>query len=298
MVAAALCFSTTGTSRALADVDASPLAVGAARVLVGGTLIALIGLVTRASKPRVLAGGTPGKRPWLPVAIGAAGVLAYQPFFFLGTQLNGVAVGTVVTLGAAPLVTGLVTAVAQRRTPGRAWLWATLMALIGLVLVSGVADPGLLRAVDPVGLLSSVAAGTSYASYILASKQLLDRGWAPTRAMGAIFGSAAAASLPLLLIAGTSWLATPSGITLAAWLGVVTVAVAYLLFAWGLGRLAATTAATLSLAEPLSATMLGLLILGERLSPLAIGGIVLISLALLLLAVLPSTDRPAVSGTA
>ena len=45
VLAAAICFSTTGTSRALADVDASPLAVGAARILIGGGLLGIIALI-------------------------------------------------------------------------------------------------------------------------------------------------------------------------------------------------------------------------------------------------------------
>ena len=49
-----------------------------------------------------------------------------------------------------------------------------------------------------------------------------------------------------------------------AWLGLVATAASYLLFARGLTRLAAATVATLNLAEPLVAAILGLLVLGER----------------------------------
>ena len=38
---AALCFASTGTAQAVAEVDASPYAVGLARVLLGGALLAL-----------------------------------------------------------------------------------------------------------------------------------------------------------------------------------------------------------------------------------------------------------------
>jgi drug/metabolite transporter, DME family len=79
-------------------------------------------------------------------------------------------------------------------------------------------------------------------------------------------------------------LATPRSLTLVAWLGPVTVALAYWLYVAGLRRLTAATAATLSLAEPLVATALGIGILRERLSlPIAagtlllLGGLVLVS---------------------
>ncbi|MDG8262163.1 hypothetical protein OK868_11635, partial [Streptococcus pneumoniae] len=72
----------------------------------------------------------------------------------------------------------------------------------------------------------------SYALYTVCGKALIERGWNSTRVMGTVFGVAALASVPVLLAAGTAWLATPAGLALALWLGVVTTAVAYLLFGW------------------------------------------------------------------
>ena len=51
------------------------------------------------------------------VTIGGLGVLAYQPTFFLGTRLNGVAIGTIVALGSAPMITGLLDWALRRRFP-------------------------------------------------------------------------------------------------------------------------------------------------------------------------------------
>ncbi len=71
---------------------------------------------------------------------------------------------------------------------------------------------------------------------------------------------------------------------MALWLGLATIAVAYTLFTWGLERLTAATAATLTLAEPLTAAILGIVVLGERLSALAIIGLVVLGAGLALLA--------------
>lgn len=68
------------------------------------------------------------------------------------------------------------------------------------------------------------------------------------------------------------------------WLGIATVAVAYVLFTWGLQGLTAATAATLTLGEPLTASILGVSVLGERLSILAIVGLVVLATGLVLLA--------------
>lgn len=282
VLVAAFCFSTTGTSRALADADASSLAVGAARILIGGSLLGLIALVRHQrhpSPPAVRTGPLPDAAL---IAIGALGVLAYQPTFFLGTQLNGVAIGTVIALGSAPLCVGLLDGLLHRRLPSRRWVAATALAIVGVALVSGLAG-GQLGSLTPLGIAASVGAGASYATYTLASKELLAHRWDPTDAMGTVFGTAAALSVPVLLFAGTSWLTTPSGIALALWLGVVTTTIAYLAFGWGLARLKATTVSTLTLAEPLSATVLGIFVLGEQLTPASVLGILTIAAGLTLL---------------
>lgn len=283
---AALCFATTGTAQALADVDASPLSVGAARILIGGGILGAIALAARPRMPRAapFAFAAAGRAPtWVVVAVGAAGVLAYQPTFFAGTRLNGVAVGTVIALGSAPIVTGVLDALIRRRMPSLRWGVATAIALVGVVLVSGLVGGAGAAGVGPLGILASLAAGASYALYALASKLLMDRGWSFQAAMGTVFGVAAIVSLPILLASSPAWLLTPTGLALALWLGVVTTAVAYLLFGWGLRRLAPTTVATLTLAEPLGATLLGVWVLHEQLTAASAIGLVVLAAGLVVL---------------
>lgn len=275
VLAAALCFATTGTAQALAGVDASPLAVGAARIVVGGGILGIIALLRARRLPKTPAAKGPTA---LLVAVGAAGVLAYQPLFFLGTRENGVAIGTVVALGSAPIATGIVDAVRSRRLPSGRWMLATAVALAGVVLVSGVTGGAV--ALAPGGLLASAGAGMSYALYTVCGKALIERGWDSTRVMGTVFGTAAVASVPVLLAAGTSWMLTPDGLALTLWLGIVTTAVAYLLFGWGLARLTAVTVSTLTLAEPLGATILGLVVLHEQLTAVSAVGLALIAVGL------------------
>jgi drug/metabolite transporter, DME family len=55
---------------------------------------------------------------------------------------------------------------------------------------------------------------------------------------------------------------------LALHLGVFTIGVAYGLYGWGLHRLPVPTVVTLTLAEPVVATLLGVALLGERIAPL------------------------------
>ena len=140
------------------------------------------------------------------------------------------------------------------------------------------------RAADPLGLLASVGAGASYAVYTLAAKALLDRGWTPTGSMGALFGTAGVVSLPVLAMTDASWLATGPGIAMALWLGLVATALAYVLFGIGLTGLAPATVSTLTLAEPLTAGLLGVVVLGEALSGGAVVGLVVLAGGIVLLA--------------
>ncbi len=65
---------------------------------------------------------------------------------------------------------------------------------------------------------------------------------------------------------------------------------AYLLFARGLTRVPAATAGTLSLAEPLTAAALGIVVLAERPSTSALGGALLLVIGLALTAVVPGSQ--------
>ena len=93
----AVCFGTTGTAQALGP-DAAPVAVGAARIAIGGALLLLV-----ARAVPVAAAGWPRRGS----AAIAAAIAVYQLAFFAAVDLTGVAVGTVVALGSAPAFAGV-----------------------------------------------------------------------------------------------------------------------------------------------------------------------------------------------
>jgi DME family drug/metabolite transporter len=269
----AVCFGTTGTSQAYGPDEASSAAVGLTRIVVGGLLLGVVArwVAVRASNaPLVL-----DRRRVMTVLVGGAAVLAYQPTFFAGARLNGVAVGAVVTLGAAPVLTGLLEWLQTREVPARSWFVGVSVAVVGMVLLSGLLD-GAGRDVSAAGLAGSLGAALAYAIYTLAAKQLLIAGWTPTASIGSIFGTAAVLGMPFLVLVDLSWAGSPSGVTMIAWLAIVTVVIAYVLFATGLESLSAASASTLTLAEPLTACVLGLVLLDERLSAAGWTGLVVL----------------------
>jgi DME family drug/metabolite transporter len=305
---AAILFGTTGTAQALGPDGASSLSVGSARIVIGGASLALVAWVLSRRARRMLRDPKPGRltndmltlhipnlpgpdvqtkatapgrgRTWLVVAIGAAAIIAYQPAFFLGMSLNGVAVGAVVAIGSGPIFTGMLEWLMSRRFPGYAWLVATVIAVAGIALLAGVGEAGI---ANPTGLLLSLAAGACYALYALSAKQLLIDGWTPTGSVAVIFGWSALGALPILLLSGPGWLASVDGAVMALWLGIGTITVACLFLANGLKALSASTVATLGLGEPLTATLLGVFVLHETLSGTAIAGLVLVIFGLVLI---------------
>lgn len=273
VLVAALLFGTTGTARALGAPHAPPLGVGAARVVLGGGLLVLFAAVAGELRHR-------DPLPRWPLLIGAVGVAAYQLCFFVAVKRTGVAIGTLVAIGSGPPLTGLFSLLRGQR-PDRRWLIATAFALggCGLLLL-----PGGDLEVDGAGVALALGAGASYAAYTLASKTLLDAGAPPAAVMARAFGGGGLLLLPVLAVSEGSWLGTPGGLATAVYLGIATTAVAYTFFARGLRELPASTVITLVLAEPVTATVLGILALGERPGLLAGAGAALVLAGLVLLA--------------
>jgi DME family drug/metabolite transporter len=304
---AAVCFGTTGTAQALGPDSASAVTVGAVRIAVGAVLLAVVARVVgargRASAagrwgtvPRAPVAGqartrgtVPRPRSRGPLAVGAVGVAAYQLCFFAAVKDTGVAVGTVVALGSAPALAGLGGWLVDRRVPDRSWAMATALACAGvatLALAGGGSE------VSAPGVALAVGAGASYAAFTLASKRLLDLGHGVEPVMARLFGFGAILLIPVLVLGDLHWLTTAGGAAMALWLGAVPTAIAYLLFASGLRHLHANEVATLTLAEPVTATLLGAIVLGERPGAVAIAGIVAILAGLAVLAAPRAKPQP------
>jgi len=275
VLAAAALFGTTGTAQALGPEGTTPLGVGAVRLLVGGAALLLL---------LPLLGGGPARavalwrsRPGLVAGVCTA---VYQVCFFAAVQSAGVALGTLVTIGSGPVFAGLLAWVVMKERPGRSWVVATGLCVLGLALLSadGVAQVG----PGAGGPLLALGAGLAYATYTVAAKQLMQAGEDSSTVMGSAFGLGGLLLVPVLVTQPTGWLATPSGLVLAAYLGLFTTTVAYALFGRGLAVLPAGPVTTLVLSEPLVATLLGVGLLDERLATVGIAGAALVLTGLVL----------------
>jgi drug/metabolite transporter, DME family len=275
----AAAWGSTGTAAHFAPAGASSASIGAARIVLGGAV--LLGLALRGRHRdglrALLAAGTAARGP---LALAAVAVAGYQLCFFSAVRLTGVAIGTVVAIGSAPVFTGLI----SRLTGGPAltprWMIATAAAIGGCsVLVTG----GQAAGVQLSGVGLALLAGGCYAIYAVAAGRLIAGGNSQTVVMGVLFGAAAVVLAPVLAVTSPGWLLSGRGLAVTAYLGLVTTAAAYLLYGYGLRTVAVPTAVTLGLAEPVVAALLGVAVLGERLSRPALAGLVLVGLAIVIL---------------
>lgn len=280
LLAAAL-WGTTGTVAHFAPEGSNPLAIGLATFGIGGLVLAAL------SARRVLA--VLRQRAHLAwVLTGAVGVVLYPACYYPAMALAGVAVGNVVALGSGPIFAALLEWIVERRRPDARWATATAVAAIGIALLAfdgqrAAGDATAAASPAPVGIALALAAGFGYALYAYAGATLIGRGASSTGAMGALFLVGGVACLGWLAFVGIGPLGTTAGIATLAYLGLIPMALAYLLFGFGLRSLRSSTATTIALLEPVVATLLAVAVVGERPGPIGWVGLLVVAAGVALL---------------
>ena len=271
LVLASLLWGTTGTTASFLPDDVSPLAVGASTMGIGGVLLFL---ASARGAIRVLRDRA--ARRW--VALGAVGVFVYPLAFYAGMDLAGVAVGNVVALGSGPVFAALLEWLWERRPLSLRWALSTGLAVLGIAMlaIGKQADDGA-RPLDTIaGVGLGLLAGLAYALYTYASSRAIHAGQPSQGVMGAMFGLGALLLLPVLLVTGAPLLQSGNTVGIAAYLAIGPMFIAYLLFGIGLRSIRSSSATTITLLEPVVATVLAVVVVGERLAPVGWVGLALV----------------------
>jgi DME family drug/metabolite transporter len=298
VLAASVLWGTTGTAATFAQ-GVGPLAIGAAAMGFGGLLQAAV-----AARPMLAFGGSL-RRQWRTVALGSLAVATYPLAFYSSMHLAGVAVGTVVSIGSAPLSSAVVERVVDRIPFTGRWAAGAMLGVTGAVLLcvtdSGPADVASAAGPEwstPAGIALGLVAGLTYALYSWAAHRVINTG-VPSRAvMGSIFGVGGLLLMPVLAATGAPFLESWQNLGVGVYMASVPMFTGYVLFGWGLARIRASTATTLSLTETAVAAVLAVVVVGERLPALAWVGAALIagSLVVLTLPVPRRRIRPTVTA--
>lgn len=280
-----------------APVSASPESVGALGLLVAGVLMlatrpgARTLIRSRALVPRRSPVRSRARHERLLIVTGSFGLLCYPLAFFPAVRLIGVAMASVLTLGSAPLFTGLISRFVLRQRLSRRWLQCAPLAVAGTALL--VAGDGGAQHVSALGVVLALIPGLCYSTASCVAARMIDAGHASKDVYGAMFGTCAVWALPVLAAYGVGWVFGVRGAAVVLFFGCVSNYLCYTLFGSALRYTGAATATTVTLAEGAVGTLLGVFVHGERLAPASWGGLALLAIALLLLS-LPKRAADAV----
>ncbi|MFG2334785.1 DMT family transporter [Streptomyces sp. NPDC048604] len=281
LVVAGIAWGTAGAAASLVfrASDLGPLALSFWRC-VGGLVLLLPVLLLRRSRAvtqAAAAAAEPRGRRLLRILGTGIGLTVFQSAYFAAVEATGLAVGTVVTLGAGPVLIALGARILMGERLGRGGAAAVAGALAGLgVLVLG----GGSAEVRPLGVGLAVLSAAGYAAITLLTRWLgRDGGGADslsTTAWAFAIGSAGllpmAAAEGLFPHTGRPW----EVIGLLVYVAAVPTALAYALYFAGAAVVRAATVSVIMLLEPVSAALIAVTLLGEELTAATVGGTLLL----------------------
>jgi DME family drug/metabolite transporter len=275
---AAISWGTTGsvTTLLVSRAAANPLVIGASRMLVGAVLLALAA--------HVLAGTMRPARgdAWRCLALGAC-MAAFQVAYFTAVTRAGIAVAALVAICSAPIIIATLAAVLLGERPTPRLMLVLVLGVVGTALLVAAPGAGTSGPRPFSGVLLALGAGLAYGVYVVIAKAAVAR--TPPLPLAALtFGVAAVLLLPAFALPGVAR-QVALGWPGLLYLGAVTTAAAYALYTAGLRSVSASAAGVASLLEPLTATLLGVLLFGEQLGVAGWIGAVLLLVALMLLAI-------------
>jgi drug/metabolite transporter, DME family len=268
VVLAALCWGTSGVSGTIvADrTDLGPLDIAWHRMAIGAVVLLIGTALARrrgAGTTRALTRGSVVR-----LVLVATGLAAYQLAYFAAVATAGVSIATLVALGLAPLLIALGATALGHGRPDRATVLALAAALVGLVLLVGISAGEDAGTTVVLGALVAVGSAVGYAVVTLAGAGV------PAGIPVTLAGFAGGALLltPVALMIGLRSTTDPVALGVLLYLGAVPSALAYVMFFSGLRSVPGAVASIVTLLEPLTATALATAFLGERLSPGALAG--------------------------
>jgi drug/metabolite transporter, DME family len=243
----------------------SAISVATYRLLAGGGLI--VAFLTLAGKR-----WPTGRAAWTRIAVNGLLSALFQGCYFAAISLTSVSLATLVTIGGTPVIIAIAEQ-ARGRHLGRAGVITTAMALAGLGLLAGLPGGGFNETAVLASTGMALLSAAGFAAVTLIGTSPVP-GLDELTLNGFGFSLGGMTLLPLDAVAGGGLGFRPSlaSAGLLAALGTGPTAVAYTLYFRGLRKAPASTAALLTLIEPLAAAVLAALVLGDRLSATGIAG--------------------------
>lgn len=287
LIVAGVAWGTAGAAASLVyrASDLGPVALSFWRCAAGLVLLLAARLLrprprTAARLPRPRRRTTAGpaeslRRRALRTGVTGLGLAVFQTAYFAAVAATGLAVATVVTLGAGPVLIALGARLLLGERVGGGGVLAVGGALAGLgVLVLG----GEATAVRPAGVLLALLSASAYSVLTLQTRRRGRDGGADASAT--TVGAFAVTALCLLPFALAEGLVPHSAepvrvLALLAYIAAVPTALAYALYFAGAAVVRSATVSVIMLLEPVSAAVLAVTLLDEPLTATTLVGTVL-----------------------
>lgn len=279
IIIASFLWGTTGTAASYSN-GVSSLAIGAFAMGVGGILLVISARNKLFKDFKLIL-----KHPKT-LFLGAVSVAIYPLAFYTSMALSGVAIGTVVSIASAPLFAAILERLISKKNISRQWLLSFIIGVIGIIfLVLGREQNTEIKSTlfeQNIGVLLGCIAGLTYALYSWAAREFIEIGVHSQSAMSGLFGCAALVLLPSLVFTGDHLFSSLTNASVSLYMAIIPMFLGYLLFGYGLKLIEASKATLITLIEPLVATILAVLILGEGFEVIGWIGVALVSLCLLM----------------
>ncbi|WP_103759927.1 DMT family transporter [Streptomyces sp. SM10] len=276
LVVAGIAWGTAGAAASLLFriSDLGPLALSFWRC-VGGLVLLAGALALRPRRPRTPK--EPRSRRLVRILGTGIGLTVFQSAYFAAVEATGLAVGTVVTLGAGPVLIAVGARLTMGERLGRGGLLAVAGALTGLAVLVVGGEPAEVR---PAGLMLAVLSAAGYAAITLLTRWLGRDGAAGNSLSTSAwaFGIGAVGLLPMAAAEGLVPHTAEAGqvLGLMVYVAAVPTALAYALYFAGAAAVRSATVSVIMLLEPVSAAVIAVTVLRERLTAATVVGTLLL----------------------
>ncbi|MDT0301466.1 DMT family transporter [Streptomonospora wellingtoniae] len=247
------------------------LAVACYRLLLAGAVIsgciALSGRLRRLPRNRTVA-----------VRLLVNGLLhaVFQCCYFASLTQIPVGLATLVKIGSVPVFVAGGICLAARRAPQPRLAVSVLLAVAGLALLIGFPATGAEAGEIALGMALALGAGATFSVMTLLNRTPV-AGLDPLSNAGLGLLAGGVLLLPAGLAAGMAVPLEPAPSALLVYLGLVPTVLAYLAYFGGVSRASDGGAAVGTLAEPLTAALLSMALLGEEMTAAGAAGAVLLA---------------------
>ncbi|WP_269915287.1 DMT family transporter [Acinetobacter sp. HY1485] len=273
-------WGTTGVVASFAP-QLSPFAIGAAAMGGGGILQALFAIKSLKREIFCLT------QSFKLIILGGLAVAVYPLAFYASMHYAGITIGTVISIGSAPLFSALLERFFDAKKLTLTWFLSVGLGILGVVLLSMGEGSHPLGNHKNLGIGLGILAGISYALYSWLARRVMHSGISSKATMGAIFGIGGIILLPTLAFTGQNLFENTTHTLVITYMTIFPMFLGYVLFGYGLKKVTASTALTITLSEPLIAALLAMLIVKEILSFVGVIGMILIIVSIFIVSYRP-----------